>query len=105
MYPWTLLWRKPTLSQHHPLIGRELGLDRLGRQVLSALPQVPLGGPQTTEPPEVSPVAPWRFGEGILHTGQLLCPVGGGLERCQATGNGLNDWISMETANMSSVYF
>lgn len=58
-----------TFPQHHPLIGRELGLNRLGRQVLPAFPQIPLGTPQPSEPPEVSSVAPRRFRKGVLHTG------------------------------------
>lgn len=58
-----------TFPQHHPLIGRELGLDRLGRQVLPAFPQIPLGASQPSESPEVRPVSTGCFREGVLHTG------------------------------------
>lgn len=61
-----------TLSQNNPLISWELGLDGLGGQVLSALPQVPLGTPKPAEAPEVRPVAPGCFGKCILHAGELL---------------------------------
>lgn len=61
-----------TFPQHHPLIGRELGLDRLGRQILPALPQISLRASQSSESPEVGPVAAWCFGESVLHAGKLL---------------------------------
>lgn len=61
-----------TFPQHHPLIGRELGLDRLGWQILPALPQISLRASQASESPEVGPVAAWCFGESVLHTGKLL---------------------------------
>lgn len=61
-----------TFPQHHPLIGRELGLDRLGREVLPALPQISLRTSQSSESPEVSSIAAWCFGESVLNTGKLL---------------------------------
>lgn len=61
-----------TLSQNNPLISWELGLDGLGGQVLSALPQVPLRTPKPAEAPEVRPVAPGCFRKCILHAGELL---------------------------------
>lgn len=61
-----------TFPQHHPLVGRELGLDRLRRQILPALPQVPLGASQPSEPPEVGSVSAGGLGQGVLHAGQLL---------------------------------
>jgi len=61
-----------TFPQHNPLIGRELGLNWLGWQVISALSQIPLGTSQPPESPEVRSVTPWRFREGVLHTGQLF---------------------------------
>lgn len=61
-----------TLSQNNPFISWELGLDGLGGEVLSALPQVPLGTPKPAEAPEVRPVAPGCFGKCILHAGELL---------------------------------
>lgn len=64
-----------TFPQDNPLISRELGLHRLGGEVLPALPQVPLGAAQAAEPPEVGPVAPGCFGEGVLHAGELLGSV------------------------------
>lgn len=61
-----------TFPQHNPLVSRELGLDRLCRQILPALPQVPLGAPQASEPPEIGSVSAGGLGEGVLHAGQLL---------------------------------
>lgn len=61
-----------TFPQHNPFIGRELGLDRLRRQILPALPQIPLGASQPSEPPEVGSVSAGGLGEGVLHAGQLL---------------------------------
>lgn len=61
-----------TLSQNHSFIRWELGLDRLGGEVLSALPQVPLRTPKPAKAPEVGPVAPGCFGERILHARELL---------------------------------
>lgn len=66
-----------TLSQYDSFISWELSLDRLGGQVLPALPQVPLGTAKPAEPPEVSPVAPCRFWEGVLHARELLGSVDG----------------------------
>lgn len=82
-----------TFSQDDPLISRELGLHRLGGEVLPALPQVPLGAAKPAEPPEVGPVAPCCFGESVLHAGELLGSVDTGSirhtqgqtdRRCQA---------------------
>lgn len=64
-----------TLSQYNSFISWELRLNGLGREVLSALPQVPLWAAKTTEPPEVCPVAPCCFGKSVLHTGELLRSV------------------------------
>lgn len=50
-----------TFSEHHSLISGELGLDGLSRKILSALPQVPLGAPQTTEAPEIGTIPSWGF--------------------------------------------
>lgn len=61
-----------TFPQHHPLIGRELGLDRLGREILPALPQISLRTSQSSESPEVSSIAAWCFGKSVLYTGKLL---------------------------------
>lgn len=64
-----------TLSQYNSFISWELCLDRLGGEVLSALPQVPLGTAKPTKPPEVCPVTPCCFGESVLHAGELLRSV------------------------------
>lgn len=61
-----------TLSQDNSLIRRELCLDGLGGEVLSALPQVPLRTAKPAKAPEVRPIAPGCFGERILHAGELL---------------------------------
>lgn len=63
---------KVTFSQHHPLVGREFGLDRLGGEILPALPQVSLGASQPSEPPEVGSVSAGCFRKCVLHTGELL---------------------------------
>lgn len=52
---------RSTFSEHHSLISGELGLDGLSRKVLSALPQVPLGTPQTAEAPEIGAITSWGF--------------------------------------------
>lgn len=69
---WSLQTVNITFPQHHPLIGRELGLNRLGREVLPALPQISLRTSQSSESPEVSSIAAWCFGESVLNTGKLL---------------------------------
>lgn len=64
----------PTFPKDNSLVRRELGLYRLGRQVLSALPEIPLGAAESPEPPEVGSVTAGCFGKRVLHTGQLLSP-------------------------------
>ena len=64
-----------TLSQYNSFISWELCLDRLGGEVLSALPQIPLRAAKTTEPPEVGPVTARCFRESVLDAGQLLRSV------------------------------
>lgn len=64
-----------TLSQYNSFISWELCLDWLRREVLSALPKVPLWAAKSTEPPEISPVTPCSFGKSVLHTGELLSSV------------------------------
>lgn len=58
-----------TFPEDHSLVGWELGLHRLGRQVLPALAEIPLGAAKAPEPPEVSAVPARCLRKRVLHTG------------------------------------
>lgn len=87
-----------TFPQHDSFVGGELGLDRLRWQILPALPQVPLGAAQPSEPPEVGSVSAGGLGEGVLHAGQLL---GSG----RKTGNSGGSNVASKQKSFSSTVF
>lgn len=61
-----------TFSQHDSFVCRKLCLNRLGRDIFSAFPEISLRSSEASKTPKICTIATSRFGKSVLHTCKLL---------------------------------